>query len=668
MRPNIPPIYGKDQLVPLLFLSLLAAIVPAVLTAYQATRSFVEIDAQVTGTTRAQLFNDCGEGFLAVEYGSINIPAVPGPQVLRFEVSRRSQSFLFRPIGEGSAVKILSAKILSGGEKRAGLIPAEGIKPLSQEGDPALALGNSGVGVSPLALRSVFIIKPPASLRPQPVLRDIAASVLKALAGWFLGAFFILSLGSMAWRRAAAPLWGRLAGQPALNPLRSSRAATVLIGLGVFCVILGARSWLIHRFGSSIPFADSWDAEIMKLYKPYFDGTLKLTALFSPHNEHRIFFTRVLALGLTVLKGQWDGKLQMEAIAVIFSCFACGLFLLYAKAMRGRYLAAIGLFIAFIFALPFDWENMLTGFQAHFFLIGFAPAAIWLMEHHAPFGLKWNIGCLLCLCSLFTVASGMLVPLAVAGTLLLGAVRAGHDRLAFLKSRWPTIAVCAGIFAAGLLLMPVTGAHQGYKARSILEFIAAFAKCLAWPNPLVPWWAPLNWLPFAALAAAFVRGYFRDDRGVRFTIGLGLLVLLQSAAMAFARGAGAPPPVSRYMQILSLGLLVNFCSLLFFLTELDGLSSVVRARLLRSAVLWVWVPVNFAGLCLLSDFSLLRQLPMMDDCQQAQKANLEAFLATDDIAYLKGKPLRDIPYTDPDKLAAMLREPVLRRILGRKDR
>src|SRR2546423_14890598 len=91
-----------------------------------------------------------------------------------------------------------------------------------------------------------------------------------------------------------------------------------------FCVaaaltIVGARLWLISQYATSLPINDQWGAEGFYLFKPWFEGRLGLTDLLSPHNEHRIFFSRLLALGLTYCNGQWDCLLE-----IVFDAILCG--------------------------------------------------------------------------------------------------------------------------------------------------------------------------------------------------------------------------------------------------------------------------------------------------------------------------------------------------------
>lgn len=50
--------------------------------------------------------------------------------------------------------------------------------------------------------------------------------------------------------------------------------------LSIFFVGLGARLWLIQKFGTPLPFWDQWD-EVRVVFLPYFEGKLSLAALLS---------------------------------------------------------------------------------------------------------------------------------------------------------------------------------------------------------------------------------------------------------------------------------------------------------------------------------------------------------------------------------------------------
>ncbi len=83
----------------------------------------------------------------------------------------------------------------------------------------------------------------------------------------------------------------------------------------LFLIVLASfavRIWLIDQFASPVPYWDQWDAEAVYTFIPWFDGNLTIGNLIAPHNEHRLFFTRISSLGLLILNDmQWDPWVQM---------------------------------------------------------------------------------------------------------------------------------------------------------------------------------------------------------------------------------------------------------------------------------------------------------------------------------------------------------------------
>lgn len=95
-------------------------------------------------------------------------------------------------------------------------------------------------------------------------------------------------------------------------------------------VVIGAKCWMIGNFGNPTPFWDQWGAEGAFLIPKYFGGTLTFADLLTPHNEHRIFFTRLWSLLLLVLEGYWDPIVQMLANTAIYG----GMVALFVAAFR----------------------------------------------------------------------------------------------------------------------------------------------------------------------------------------------------------------------------------------------------------------------------------------------------------------------------------------------
>ena len=89
-----------------------------------------------------------------------------------------------------------------------------------------------------------------------------------------------------------------------------------------FLIILGSRAAVINHAGNPTPYLDEWDGGGANLLKPYLQNTLTVGDLFRAHNEHVIFFTRVLMLGIFTLSGYWDVILQMIVNGLLSDQFA----------------------------------------------------------------------------------------------------------------------------------------------------------------------------------------------------------------------------------------------------------------------------------------------------------------------------------------------------------
>jgi len=151
--------------------------------------------------------------------------------------------------------------------------------------------------------------------------------------------------------------------------LRPSILRALLL-VATLTAILGAKFVLIDRFGSDLPYWDQWDGEGDAIYRPYLEGTLKVSNSFRPHNEHRIVPTLLLALGLFELNDrQWDGRLQMTVNTFLHGAAAL---LLVSWAWRWFSLRWVALFAGLVvvfFSTAVSWENTLSGFQSQFYFL-----------------------------------------------------------------------------------------------------------------------------------------------------------------------------------------------------------------------------------------------------------------------------------------------------------
>ena len=424
----------------------------------------------------------------------------------------------------------------------------------------------------------------------------------------------------------------------------------------LFAGVFLAKLQLIQDNPVTSPFWDQWDAEAAVLFVPFNNHTLEWRTMFDLHNEHRIFFSRLLALGLFAANGQWDPRLEQVANALMHALTVTMLSAVLWMASRRRHLTLFVLVGATIGALPFGWENTLIGFQsAFYFLLLFSVPALWLTITSHPCTLPWWLGWLCATCGLFTAAGGALTPVAIGGV---AALKLAVDR------RWREAMVNGGaaILVVGLgfaMASPPLAHHAALKAHSAAEFGLALARGLAWPWIDRPLFAVVAWLPLAAL---LVESVFRPAGTAleRLALGLGLWVVLNAAALAYGRGAGAALPATRYLDFLSLGFAANVAALIELF---ERAQSKPLARQLALAALVGWTLVAVVGIDRLvvratTDLAVWRQY------FAAQATSVRRFVMTDDAAtLLSHPPLVEVPYPDPNRLVMLLQDPYIRRVL-----
>ena len=469
-------------------------------------------------------------------------------------------------------------------------------------------------------------------------------------------------------------------------PARARRQNGWLWVLSLFLTGLGAKLWLVHRFGTPMPIWDQW-MEAFGVYLPYFEGKLTVADLFSAHNEHRIVFTRLYSLGLLLLNGQWDNQLQMVVNALIHCATMAGLGWLMFRWFEKRFWILLWLPLALVLVLPFGWENSLAGFQSQFyFLLGFSLLTLWLLVLSPPKSARWWCGVAAAIMALFTVASGFLAAAAVLALVVLRVWR----RPKICKQQIPTLAFCAAVVVVGLLLKADVRHHHLLQAHSVGEFLAALGNNLAWPWIVVAPFALLNLLPIAVLGWRYFQEQDEVHPAAEMTLVIGLWTVLQGAAAAYARGAEGKPPGWRYMDSSSFILIANCVSIAILLSrysaspDASGNSKysighpvpwpIRSARSVLVIFFSLWALACVVGLALLTSRAWQIDIPERQFFQRAQLQHARAFLATDDfhvfdrkprpqLALYDGNPYAPRPRYEAEWLVHTLRDPRIREIL-----
>jgi len=159
----------------------------------------------------------------------------------------------------------------------------------------------------------------------------------------------------------------------------------------------------------AVPFWDEWDTPGAQL-AAYYRGTLRFVDLFSQHNEHRLFFPRLVWLPVAILCG-WDVRYEM-LLTFGFVCLgALGLWkLLQFSGGPATVRATIfGLMTLLLFS-PREYETFLVGAQGQTFIPTFALVFALLMNlSRRSLAVRTIVNALLAVVGTYSFGNGMLL-------------------------------------------------------------------------------------------------------------------------------------------------------------------------------------------------------------------------------------------------------------------
>jgi hypothetical protein len=440
---------------------------------------------------------------------------------------------------------------------------------------------------------------------------------------------------------------------PAASVDQAGPAGRWLWVLGAAAVVFGARLREVHLFSGETPSLDQWDAEARSILVPWLQGKLTWADFFLPHNEHVPAWTRLLAWLQAAALGRWDPQLQATFNAALHGVFAGAVAGWLRRSLPLWPAAGLTLLVVVLAGLPFSWENSTWGFQAH------TPLALLFVFVHlrgsferAPGSAGWWLAQAAGLAALFTYGSMWAAPAAVVLTAL---GTSAPDR-----RRWLAPAVIA---AAGLGLMLYARAQQSPVATATLtahtpqEFLANFLLQLGWPAAW-PGACAVLCLP-AFLLALQLRGNARADNFDRVVVALAGWAVAQAAAFGFARGGGYIGFVSRYGDLLALGVVANGIAL-WRLWQASRAWRAAAATLLALG----WLATLAPGLAYISTRAHTEYFQEHSAVwARLRRDAVREYLADHDVAHLSSTEVRAVLYPNPAMVAAALDQPGLADLL-----
>jgi hypothetical protein len=189
----------------------------------------------------------------------------------------------------------------------------------------------------------------------------------------------------------------------------------LLIGL----VPLAAIVRLIGEFAVNVPYGDEWS--LVPMFAKWHDHQLTFNDLFRQHNEHRIFFAKLIYLAFAQWT-HWNVKAEMF-FSVLLCCATSGaIYFLLVRTVPGtarKHLLLWALVNLLIFA-PVQAENWLWGFQLQVFLPNVCLAAgLAIFASRLSDAAKVTGALLLATIATFSFGGGLLLWPVIAFCLLL---------------------------------------------------------------------------------------------------------------------------------------------------------------------------------------------------------------------------------------------------------
>ena len=324
-----------------------------------------------------------------------------------------------------------------------------------------------------------------------------------------------------------------------------------LLFLSLFLILVGSRAAVINHAGNSSPFWDEWEGGWAEFARPYIQGNLTVGDLFAAHNEHVIFFTRLMTLLIFKISGYWDVILQMIANAILDAATVVAISARFREGFAGvgrrrddcidpdqrpshglgKHIARVQHALLFV-AGVLVCESVVSGRQ---------PGVVAAMGGRKP-------------------VRGRLVSLHGVGR---ADARRG-DRPASRADRvrsqggireWLGIGVCAAATAALVRLVPHAQASDAYRAHSLGQFAGGFFQFASWPARPLGLVIGLPSLIFCVVTFAD-RPALSDPRW--FNVGAYGWLLTQ--LLALAAGRAEIGVQSRYSDTLLIGLAINLTS------------------------------------------------------------------------------------------------------------
>ena len=354
------------------------------------------------------------------------------------------------------------------------------------------------------------------------------------------------------------------------------------IAISIALAVLGFRLHMVHEHGLQFPINDQWYSEYDTLYKPFSEGSLKFSDLFSPNNEHVVAIQKGIHLALVIAIGEWNPMAQMFLNAVFFSTL-----MFIAAFFAGLYLGQLPSVILqiTIFAcglMPGPAENFLFGFQTGWYVYYFISGLMLLcLSKSKKFDLWWMAAWLFAILSCLCLAAGIgnLLLCLLAPSLRNWTQRVPINKL-FVRST-PYLLLC---LPSILFFFRIAIAGRPELPQTEHSFILNLIEIFSYPTGFFP----ITYLPaLFGLILVICRHPIVKEALIGFPFLFATWASLHAGMLSVGRGGFS----GRHTELLLFGILANLLLLLL-----------LAPFFMKSSRSWaprfpaVWIAVIFGGL------------------------------------------------------------------------
>ena len=326
----------------------------------------------------------------------------------------------------------------------------------------------------------------------------------------------------------------------------------------------------ILQYGVDVPYWDQWG--IARLLVKQAEGDLSIQDLLAQHNEHRIFFPKLVFLALATLT-DWNVKYEMLVILFLACIASLSVYFLFRRTVTQNLI--LSFFLTFLSNVlifsPIQYECWLWGFQITFLMpIVCLVLSLLITQLKVNFWVRLLLCIVLATVSTFSVAAGALSWLVLLPVILLSAE--GVKRKTLFSAVIPIWLICFSLNIAAYLRGYQSSASSSIANKSsiVLSYPFAFlGSPLGVGNPAFAIVAGCVLVALYVFACLYIVLRWRKFLKQAFVwLAMGAYPILSAMMATLARsGSGVEQALSSRYTTISIYLVIAVIALLAIVFE-----------------------------------------------------------------------------------------------------